>query len=410
MLKFYFDVKSPRLNYPNITMKKEKKCKLVFDRKKKVKLNGYGTIEICVPLSNHKYRYITMGKCTDNEWTAKRRDRRLIAECLRYDHLLDEMKQIFGPNNLTQEEFNIRAGFAQPPVDMDELNERECDKLEESFIDFCFTRVNMEKSAHNTKVHKHCTINAIIEYGRLKTFKDLTPEVIRGFDDFLHDNPDRYGNYRTDVTVWGYHKHIKTFIHDALQYGYKFNDPYVQVSISKGKSKERHPLCEAQLLELRNANLNMHLGKIRDLFIFSAYTGLAYCDMANFNFHTMTEEIDGVTYIDGTRLKTKIPFFTPILAPAMEVLKRYRYRLPKMSNQKCNDGLHVIEEKLGFRYPLTFHIARHSFATLCLTKHIPIENVARMMGHSNITTTQIYAKLLRDNMVEVSNILSRSIL
>ena len=129
-----------------------------------------------------------------------------------------------------------------------------------------------------------------------------------------------------------------------------------------------------------------------------AYTGLAYCDMAVFNFSTMTEAHSDYTYIDGSRLKTGSNFFTPILPPAMDVLKKYNYKLPVISNQKINDYLDILRERLGINKKVTCHIARHSFATLILSYDLPIENLKRMLGHKNITTTQIYGKILKSNV------------
>ena len=82
----------------------------------------------------------------------------------------------------------------------------------------------------------------------------------------------------------------------------------------------------------------------------------------------------------------------------MEVLKKYNNKLPHISNQKANDYLHLIEVICEIHKPLTTHVARHSFATLALSYDIPIEDVARMMGHTNIKTTQIYAKILKSTI------------
>lgn len=136
------------------------------------------------------------------------------------------------------------------------------------------------------------------------------------------------------------------------------------------------------------------LASVRDLFVFSANTGLAYSDLARFNYHTDVVSRNGYPYIDGARLKTGSHFFTPILPPALEVLKRYNYKLPIISNQKYNDYLHIIEERLGTGKSLTSHLARHTFATIALNRDVPIEVVARMLGHKNIAITQIYAKIL----------------
>lgn len=115
----------------------------------------------------------------------------------------------------------------------------------------------------------------------------------------------------------------------------------------------------------------------------------------------MTKKEGDLYYIDGSRIKTDTKYFTPILAPAMKVLEKYDYRLPKISNQKANDYLHVIQTELRIRQNLTFHVARHSFATLALAHDVPIENVARMLGHENIKTTQIYAKILNGSPANV---------
>lgn len=94
-------------------------------------------------------------------------------------------------------------------------------------------------------------------------------------------------------------------------------------------------------------------------------------------------------------MKTGHTFFTPILPPALDVLKKYGYVVPKISNQKANDFLHVIEARMKLNKPMTVHVARHSFATLLMTNDVPVENIARMLGHTNIKTTQIYAHILK---------------
>ena len=82
----------------------------------------------------------------------------------------------------------------------------------------------------------------------------------------------------------------------------------------------------------------------------------------------------------------------------MEVLKKYNYKLPVISNQKINDYLFLLKERLNISKKVTCHIARHSFATLILTYDIPMENLKRMLGHKNIAVTQIYGKILKTNV------------
>lgn len=124
----------------------------------------------------------------------------------------------------------------------------------------------------------------------------------------------------------------------------------------------------------------------------------------------MTEKSGDLYYMDGSRMKTGSNFFTPILQPAMEVLKKYNFVLPKISNQKANDYLHLLESRANINKPLTFHVARHSFATLSLSHDVPIEKVARMLGHQDIKTTQIYAKILKSTIERHSVDLSKAII
>ena len=120
--------------------------------------------------------------------------------------------------------------------------------------------------------------------------------------------------------------------------------------------------------------------------------------IAMFNYDTMTEVHADFCYIDGSRMKTGSKFFTPILPPAMSVLKKYNYKLPIISNQKINDYCHIIQADLTINKSITCHIARHSFATLMLTYGISMEKVQRMLGHKNITTSQLYGKILKSNV------------
>ena len=215
------------------------------------------------------------------------------------------------------------------------------------------------KIRESTRGQKLVTLKALTEFDKITKFSDLTVQNLRAFDKWL-----RADGTRSDVCVSNYHKNLRIQCSKALQEGFIDRDPYDLVKFPRGKCKERRPLSEVELKRMREIELPEREARIRDLFIFAAYTGLAFCDTQDFDFRTMTEQIDDLYYIDGSRLKTGTNFFTPILPPAMEVLKRYNFKLPKISNQKANDILHMIEVRMGLNKPVTFHLARHSFATL----------------------------------------------
>lgn len=175
--------------------------------------------------------------------------------------------------------------------------------------------IKQENIREGTRKHKICTLEAIRRFGQIKTTKDLTRENLVAFDQWLRDGT------RSDVAINNYHKNIRIYTKRLATENVINIDPYDLVKFKRGKCKEREPLSEAELKKLRTIKLEGKLDKVRDLFVFAAYTGLAYCDVQSFSFDTMTELQGTLYYIDGSRLKTGSKFFTPILKPAMEVLK-----------------------------------------------------------------------------------------
>ena len=150
---------------------------------------------------------------------------------------------------------------------------------------------------------------------------------------------------------------------------------------------------EIELLYLKPIP-SLRLRRVRDLFVFQIYTGLAYADMQSLSKDNIEIGVDGKQWIVLNRLKTGQRSAIPILTRALEVLKRYNYELPICSNQKFNTYLKEIASGCNINKRLTSHIGRHTFATtITLSKGVPIETVSRMLGHCDLKTTQIYAKV-----------------
>ena len=159
---------------------------------------------------------------------------------------------------------------------------------------------------------------------------------------------------------------------------------------------------EIQLMlekEIRNDRLDL----VRDIFIFCCYTGLAYADVKKLSEKDLVIGIDGNRWIKTNRTKTKIKSSIPILPTADAILEKYNSHfdvnskrlLPVLSNQKMNAYLKEIADLCGIQKNLTFHLARHTFATtVTLSNGVPIESVSKMLGHKNLQTTQHYAKIL----------------
>jgi integrase len=135
----------------------------------------------------------------------------------------------------------------------------------------------------------------------------------------------------------------------------------------------------------------------RDLFVFQMFTGLSYSDTQEFNIGNY-KKVDGVWKHTGTRLKTGKPFVSQLLPPAVEVLERYNMQIPKIGNADYNHALKALGYAARIPTPLHSHLARHTFATYMLRNGVKIENLSKMLGHTNIIQTQRYAKVLAQSV------------
>ena len=373
------------MGYPNV--------RVIFDRKKRLAKTGKGKVEIVVDFSRSSRKYITVGNCSKDDYFSVQRSSAVKDKIKECNRILDGLVALGG--EVTVEAFN---SYYDKEVKIHALKnpKREYNGYDQnqSFIGYMQDALDQEKIANGTRAHKQVVINAVKESGKLDRFCDLTPANVMAFDRWL-----RSGGSRTDHTIYhNYHKKVHQFIRELRMMNMIPDDPYTHVRIPCGRTKERKPLSEEELKLIREAKLPKKLDRARDVFIFCAYTGLCYCDSQAFDFEEMTEKKGKIYYIDGSRIKTGSDFFTPILQPAMDVLKKYNYKLPHMCIQKINEYLHAIEVRLDIKKSITTHVGRHSFATMALSHDVPIENVSRMLGHTNIVTTQIYAKILKKNI------------
>ena len=190
----------------------------------------------------------------------------------------------------------------------------------------------------------------------------------------------------------------------ALRNGWLQRDPFIGFSIAL-REVERHALTTEELERMASKSFAIErLGQVRDIFLFSCYTGLAYTDLQKLKRSEISTGIDGGKWIFTRRKKTDTASRIPLLPMAQLILDKYLDHplclkkdmvLPILSNQKMNQYLKEIADVCQIDKHLTFHIARHTFATtITLSNGVPIETVSKMLGHRNLKTTQHYAKIL----------------
>lgn len=363
----------------------KKHVRLVYDRKKVSAKTGTGKIELSVYLQEGERKWITVGETSPETWMSVAESPSITSKMIHFEEIIKSMELLH--EEMTIDNFNHHAEIDELSINKGKIMFNGND-LRQSFVEYCREHLKQENLAKNSIKDTNVVLNAVEASGILKTLADLTKANVIAFDAWLRRQKDK-----SDYTIHGYHKKVKKYTKILWQLEMIASDPYQYVKFPKGSNKERNPLNEKELLKIRNLKCSGHLERARDRFIFMAYTGLAFCDMELFDFDTMTEKRKDYTYIDGERLKTGSKFFTPILPPAMDVLKKYDYKLPKITNQKLNEYCHVIESLCQIHKPVTCHIGRHSFATLMLSYGFSLEEVKKMLGHKDIKTTQIYAKL-----------------
>lgn len=187
---------------------------------------------------------------------------------------------------------------------------------------------------------------------------------------------------------------LKTVFTYAVNNGHLKINPFNQVSIDKN-TKDVEKLSNEEIEVIKRKTFVGRLSNVRDCFLFQCCTGVSYCDMANLvQSDIQFDESNNMYYVNKPRQKTSVMFFTVLNDEAMAILKKHNYCLPVLSNQKYNSYLKEIGDICNITKNLHSHLARHTCATRLLNDGMPLEIVAKVLGHTNTRQTQHYAKLL----------------
>ena len=265
---------------------------------------------------------------------------------------------------------------------------------------------------------KYCTIYKHMEnyikqdYNRNDIFiKELNLAFINGFEHYLRTERNCSTN-----TIWMYMIGVKHIVTIARNNGQLAINPFAGYLISP-EHKDRGFLSKEELNLLVNAKMkNAQYELVRDLFVFSAFTGLCYSDVKNLTKDNLKTSFDGHLWIITRRQKTNTDSSVRLLEVPKRIIEKYKgYSrdnriFPVPSNSSCNAILKKIGQQCGIKTKLTYHVARHTMATtITLSQGVPIETVSRMLGHTNIKTTQIYAKITKEKISQDMEILSHKL-
>ncbi len=226
------------------------------------------------------------------------------------------------------------------------------------------------------------------------SLKEINNMLITDFETYLRTICSCSAN-----TTAKFMQFFKRIIIIARNNGFIVSDPFANYKIRITKV-DRGYLTEEEIeIIMQKKFATKRLEQVRDIFLFSCFCGLAYIDVKSLRENNIRTSFDGGLWIMGKRQKTGVNFNVPLLDIPQMILDKYKGTLPDkrllpvLSNQKTNSYLKEIGDLCGIEKELTFHLARHSFATLTLSKGVSIESVSKMLGHTNIKTTQIYARI-----------------
>jgi len=382
---------------------------IVWDHRGRVPDNGIGQLEVRVTVNRKSYYFGTGVKCRKSEFVAGR-----IVNCTGAKGMNDRLEIIYN-KVLALVNACVDAG---EPVNTEDIRRQvwqtvEAQSDEPTFLDWIARQVPMLGVSEGTRKHYDPLMSRLEAFGRMKRWQDVTVENIAEFDAWLHtitkpqsDAAIRRGQKAerlTDGAVYNYHKCLKALLNRAFKFGKIDGNPYDRLrgQFKRGDKQSTEYLTEDEMRAVERLLLpgGSVLEVVRDLFVFQMYTGLPYSDMQAFDIADY--KWDGTAWQHvGERIKTGVPYVSQLLPPALRVLEKYGMRIPRLSNADYNRHLKSIGTMACISTPLHSHLARHTFATYMLRNGAKIENVSRMLGHTNITQTQRYAKVLAESVHE----------
>jgi site-specific recombinase XerD len=383
--------------------------------------NGEFPIYARITLDGKRVELSTKKTCEENKWDTYRQELKGRSEHARtINHYLMNFK------NQVQEKFNeLERKGIEVNVDMLKGEITGTSSFDKYLLKvFQENNILIAKETDNyskSTLGQYATTLDRLEKFIIKEYKQndiklnsLNLLFIRKFDIYLKSEFDLKDN-----TIAKHLKQLKKVIHYAMSMKYIDADPFFGYKIRTLKATRQY-LTKEELQRIENHKFRIQrLERVRDIFVFVCYTGLSYSDLKEFTGDKVIIGIDGNKWINYKRAKTGVDAKFPLLTPAQKILDKYvndpecnttGLLLPVKSNQRLNSYLSEIAELCEIDKHITMHIARHTFAsTITLANNIPIETVSKMLGHTDIKTTQLYAKVIDTKIAEDMKMLEKKL-
>ena len=375
---------------------------IVYDHRARTKPGNEGPLEVRITIGRKRYYIGTGIHVRKSEWKQGLIVNRPNAEALnaRLNTIWRKIE-----NEVTAAVNDGRQ------IDVADIRKRvwtvQADETAANMLEWISEQIDSLTLADGTLKHYRTLLTRLYEFDTIRRWSDLTAENICKFDAWLHKltKPQSDAEIKakkpkeplSDGAIYNYHKCLKALINRAIRFERITENPYERLRGQfKSGDRERVDFLtdeEMQAFMSLKPVAGSKMAMARDIFVFQMFTGLAYTDAQHFDISEY-KRIKGVWRNQGERIKTGVAYTSQLLPPVVEVLEKYGMQVPKMDNADYNRCLKLLGEAAGIERPLHSHMARHTFATYMLRNGVPIEHVSKMVGHTNITQTQRYAKIV----------------
>ena len=383
------------------------KTAIIYNHRGRFGKDGTAPIEVRVTVGRRAY-YINTGVCVrPREWKFNKIVNRQDSEELneRVSIILTRVDGVINEHLKTGTEADIDFEDVRRRVRSPDKRRKIGDA--DDMLAWMESEVARLGHSKGTLSHYRTMLMRLVEYGKLRRWSDLSVESISRWDEWLHTIKKRQSNVEIKMkmpaktisqgAVHNYHKNMRALLVRALKFGIIPSSPYDRMhgDIERGDIETVEFLTDderdrIEALELTEGRV---IAAVRDMFIFQCYTGTAYSDMMAFSLKKCKQDGNALTY-SAPRVKTGVWFYIQILPKALAIAEKYGGSMPNVCNEVFNRKLKDVAKMTGITKKLTTHVGRHTFATWALRNGVPIERLAKMLGHTKITQTQRYAKLL----------------
>jgi len=380
------------------------KTRIVFDRHKKATKKVAASVYIEVSYDRVRNFYNTGIKVCSHQF----KDGRVIncGQMAEYQERINNVRNII--ESYINDKMRTKEGFCLDglKVFMDSLSGK---RQNTSFVEYVDRRITERTDIREStrKAHKKL-VSSLIEYKGIMSFDQLTKSNIAGYYEWLLGKEvTKMGQdgkiYKTKMsvqTVASYMKLLRTYIHDAILHEIIDSDPSVGIKVKRGDYEQTRWLTEEEIDKIERAELSSgSLARVRDLFILTCYSGLAFSDLMDFAPEKLEKDGEN-TYLYGRRKKTGQEYIVLILPKAKEILEKYDYQIPQYSNQQYNHRLKEVSKEAKIDKPLSSHWGRITFGFMALNRGVRIEVVSKAMGHATISETQrTYSRILKKTVI-----------